>query len=119
MTKADAFILAHPIGNAVYDDYLCVPQNVTVNTPDSCDVILGKGIILSAGVKIIGDSTIGNRVVIGASVTLNNTEIPNDSIVYNDRTTGKLIIRNYDTTPFLQKYFRGGCKTLIQWQGVA
>lgn len=86
----DIFLFGHPIGsilgNAVYADFLVVFQNVTVNTcPDAEGrraPVLGKGLFLAAGAKIIGDKPIGDRVSIGVDTTVYYQEIPSDSLAY-------------------------------------
>ena len=110
----DIFQLVHPIGsiigNAVYDDYLVILQGVTVQTSDlfipNKPAKLGKDVLLLKGASVIGNPKIGDRVVIGANVTLNNVDVPDDSIAYNDRISGELIIRKYDTSRYIQKCYR-------------
>lgn len=77
----DVFFLGHPvgsiIGNAKYNVFLVVFQNVTINTGGGGTLsnqvpLIGKGVFLGAGSKIIGDKTVGNRVSIGV-----------DAVVYN------------------------------------
>jgi serine O-acetyltransferase len=91
------FIIFHAvgtvIGNAKYGDYLVVSQNCTINTgtrPKEVP-ILGKGLYLGAGAKIIGDKTVGDYVSIGVGATVYNKEIPNNSVVVNEE--GKTVIR--------------------------
>lgn len=99
------FFVSHPVGtvlgNARYSDYMVVLQNVTVNTGG----ILGKGLFLSAGAKIIGDKAIGDRVSVGVNVTIYNQEIPNDRVVYND-SRGNLIIQKRKKVCKAQECFR-------------
>ena len=85
----DIFFLGHSIGsiigNAVYSDFLVVFQNVTINT--SADElggpapVLGKGLFLGTGAKIIGNKTIGDRVSIGVDAVVFNQMIDQDSVV--------------------------------------
>ena len=85
------FLFVHPvgtiIGNADYSDFLVILQNVTVNT--DCDEngnaapVLGKGLFLGAGSKIIGNKPVGERVSIGVNAVVHNTVIPDDSLVIN------------------------------------
>lgn len=86
------FLLSHPLGsvlgNASYSDFLVVAQNVTVNTASDAagnkKPVLGKGLYLSVGAKIIGDQPIGDRVTIGVDTCVYKREIPADHIVYRD-----------------------------------
>lgn len=85
----DIFFLGHPIGsiigNAVYSDFLVVFQNVTINTSTN-DLgeqapILGKGLFLGAGAKIIGNKSVGDRVSIGVDAVVYNQKIDDDRVV--------------------------------------
>lgn len=97
----DIFFLGHPIGtilgNACYNDFLVVFQNVTINT--SADIcgraapVIGKGVFLATGAKIIGNKSIGDRVSVGVDATVYNTEVPNDKIVIRD-AHGEIVIKN-------------------------
>lgn len=88
----DIFLLMHPvgsvIGNAAYSDFLVVLQNVTINTGEDASgnkaPFLGKGLFLSAGAKIIGSQTIGDRVTIGVDTCVYKREIASDCLVYKD-----------------------------------
>lgn len=109
----DIFYLTHPVGsvlgNASYSDYLVVLQNVTVNTgistEESPKPILGKGLFLGAGAKIIGNQTIGDRVSIGCDAIVYDKEIKSDSVVIRDET-GRIQIRpRKNETCMAQNYF--------------
>ncbi len=110
----DHFFLGHPvgtiIGNAVYGDYLVIFQNVTVNTSSDDNgnpaPVLGKGLFLGAGAKIIGNKSIGDRVSIGVDTLVYNREIGDDKVVITD-DTGKVIIKDrVKEKCFAQNYFR-------------
>ena len=107
------FLLGHPVGsvlgNAVYSNYLVVLQNVTVNT--EVDVhgnmapVLGKGLFLSAGAKIIGNQPIGDWVQLGVNVCVNGEAVPAHSVVYHDRKNGAMVRRPYRKIPVVTRYF--------------
>lgn len=88
----DVFVLAHPvgsiIGNAKYSNGLYISQNVTINThTDSfgnVDLRVGKGVMFSANVTVIGNQPIGNRVSIGANVLIYNQKIEDDYTCINE-----------------------------------
>ena len=110
----DIFFLGHPVGailgNATYSDYLVVFQNVTINTSSNNDgspaPILGKGLFLGAGAKIIGNKTIGDRVSISVDTVVYNQEIPDDKVVITD-TNGNTVIKDrIKCECFAQNYFR-------------
>ncbi|MDE6946229.1 MAG: hypothetical protein K2P14_03480 [Anaeroplasmataceae bacterium] len=110
----DIFFLGHPVGtilgNAVYNDFLVVFQNVTVNTSADQDgnpaPILGKGLFLGAGAKIIGNQAIGDRVSISVDTVVYNQAIPNDKVVRTD-AEGKILIKDREKPQCMaQNYFR-------------
>lgn len=83
------FLFAHPvgsiIGNAHYENYLVIMQNVTVNTADMRDELksppmLSKGVFLGAGAKVMGNSFIGPGSSIGVNAVVYNQNIPRDSV---------------------------------------
>lgn len=98
----DIFFLGHPVGtivgNAKYSDFLVVFQNVTINTGgkgslgNKCPV-LGRGLFLAAGSKIIGDESIGDRVSIGVDAVVYNKKIPDDKVVIKNEE-GQVIVRD-------------------------
>lgn len=105
----DIFLISHPVGtvlgNAKYSDFLVVMQNVTVNTGNEDGPVLGKGLFLAAGAKIIGTKPIGDRVSIGVDVTIYNQEIKDDKIVYRNMN-GELIIKERKKDCKAQECFR-------------
>ncbi|TYP73305.1 hypothetical protein [Paenibacillus methanolicus] len=95
------FLFGHPVGSvlgkAKYADFLVVFQNVTINTAvddaGSPAPVLGKGLFLGAGAMILGNKTVGDRVSVGAGAAVYNAEIPDDHLVFRDRT-GELRIQH-------------------------
>lgn len=106
----DIFYLAHPVGtvlgNAEYSDFLVVLQNVTVNTShgETGRTKIGKGVFLSAGVSIIGDTHIGDCCSIGANTLLYNAELPYNSVAFTD-SSGCLKIKNNKKECYAQNAF--------------
>lgn len=97
----DIFFLTHPagsvIGNACYSDFLVISQNVTINTGEDKDgktvPVLGKGLYLAAGAKIIGNETIGDRVSVGVDAVIYNQQVADDQVV--ERTPdGRILVRD-------------------------
>lgn len=110
----DIFFLGHPVGtilgNAVYNDFLVVFQNVTVNTSEDVNgqpaPIIGKGVFLGAGAKIIGNKPIGNRVSISVDAVVYNQEIPDDRVVLKN-SMGEVIVQDRRKSQCMaQNYFR-------------
>ena len=81
------FLLVHPVGsilgNAQFNDYLVVYQNVTVGGSPRLEYpVIGEATVLYAGCKVLGNSRIGKNVIIGAGVTINNEKIPDNTVCY-------------------------------------
>lgn len=106
------FLLCHAvgtvIGNAIYDDFLVITQNVTINTSDSRGdnkrPKLGKGVFLGAGAKIIGSPKIGDFVSIGANSYIYNMDVDSDFISYYKDGRTK-IRRRKNNICHAQEYF--------------
>lgn len=110
----DIFFLGHPVGsilgNAVYSDYLVVFQNVTINTSQDSNgnpaPILGKGLFLGAGAKIIGNKKIGDRVSISVNTVVYNQRIDDDKVVITDINGNTVIKDRVKEKCMAQNYFR-------------
>lgn len=108
------FFLGHPVGtilgNAVYNDFLVVFQNVTVNT--SADEegnpapVLGKGLFLGAGAKIIGNQPVGDRVSISVDTVVYDQAIPDDKVVIKDAEGRTVVKERKKPVCMSQNYFR-------------
>lgn len=108
----DIFFFGHPvgsiIGNAVYSDFLVISQGVTINTNTDADgnpaPLLGKGLYLGAGAKIIGNQPIGDRVSIGVDTVIYNQAIPNDKVAITN-ADGNVIIRDREKPECAAQYY--------------
>ncbi len=84
------FMAEHPLGSilgrAKYDDFLFVYQGTTVGgNPQGKTIIyptIGCNVILCANTTILGDTKIGNNVIVSACTYLINEIIPDNSIVF-------------------------------------
>lgn len=81
------FMVVHPIGTvlgrATYGDLLCVYQNVGVGSDlDGNRPILGEGVVLFPGSKVLGKTKIGSNVFVTANTVVQNCEIPDNSVVF-------------------------------------
>ena len=82
----DIFLLIHPLGtvlgNAHYENFLVVYQNVTVGA-DEVGIYpsFESGTVLYAKSTVIGACKFGSDVVLGADTFLLNTDIPAGSLV--------------------------------------
>ena len=113
------FLMSHAvgsvIGNAKFEDGLVIFQNVTVNTSDKpingSKPVLGRYCFLGSGAKIIGSPRIGDFVTVGVNACINNFDVPDRSIVYIDRGTGKPVIKpmaNEQALRYAASYFVAG-----------
>ena len=110
----DIFLFGHPIGtilgNAAYSDFLVVFQNVTVNTSINEDgkaaPVLGKGLFLGAGAKIIGNQTIGKRVSVGVDAVIYNQYVGDDKVVIRNGCGDIVISNRMKEECMAQRYFR-------------
>lgn len=93
----DIFVFIHSvgsiIGNAEYDDFLVILQNVTINTGEERPPKLGKGVYLAAGAKIIGHQPVGDRTSIGVDALIYDQAIPADKVVER-APNGEIVVRD-------------------------
>lgn len=86
----ECFMVEHPIGSvlgkAKYGDELLVYQGVTVGGSkkrgNMCYPSIGKRVTLFANSTVLGDSVIGNNVIVSAETYIINEKIPNNCIVF-------------------------------------
>lgn len=110
----DIFFLGHPVGtilgNAVYSNFLVVFQNVTINTNadeyGNPAPVLGKGLFLGAGSKIIGSKKVGDRVSLSVDAVVYNQEVPDDMVVIKNNMGEVQIVKRKKTHCMAQNYFR-------------
>ena len=90
------FMVEHPIGSvlgrAKYGDFFFVYQGVTVGGNKSVYPRIGDHVIMYSNSKILGQSRIGNNVIISANAYIKDTDIPDNSIVFG--SSPNLVIRN-------------------------
>ena len=92
------FALAHPVGtvlgNANYQDYLYVYQNVVVGgifkNGKNIYPKLGKGNILYSHVSLIGNTNVGDNVIFGSNTFVQNKNIKSNSIVLGHYPNNKV-----------------------------
>lgn len=107
------FLFGHPvgtiIGNAVYSDFLVIFQNVTINTDSDEDgnpaPVLGKGLFLAVGAKIIGNKPIGNRVSLGVNALVHQRSVPDDYVVIHQSNGGMQYKMRKKDDCMAQQYF--------------
>lgn len=77
----------HPVGSvlgrATYGDYFCAYHNVTVGSSiDHEYPVLGTGVVLFGGARIIGPTRLGNNVLVQTDTTVMGADVPDNSVVF-------------------------------------
>ena len=84
----DFFTLNHQVGTVLgranYSDGLSFIQNCTVGENFGHWPIIGKDVCMCAGSSIIGNSVIGDNVLIGANATIKNAIVPSNVVVFGE-----------------------------------
>ena len=70
------------MGRAQYGDYFLYYQGCTVGGNKSQYPVIGEHVTMFSNSKILGNSHIGNNVIISASTYIINQNIPDNSIVF-------------------------------------
>jgi len=80
------FMLEHPLGSvlgrAVYANGFTFSQQCTVGGSKGIYPVLGTNVILFSGAKVLGNSRIGNNVLISANTYVLDLEIPDYSLIF-------------------------------------
>jgi serine O-acetyltransferase len=80
------FCMEHPLGTvlgrAQYGDYFFFYQGCTVGGNNSYYPVIGNNVTMYSNSKVLGNSHIGDNVVIGANAYIKDTDIPENSIVF-------------------------------------
>lgn len=87
------FALVHPVGTvlgrASYDDYFCSFQNVNVGADfDENHPVIGKGVVMYGGARVIGTARIGDNCIISAGCSVIGGEVPDDQIAFGQHPNG-------------------------------
>ena len=76
----------HPLGSVMgrarYGDYFFFYQGCTVGGNHENYPVLGNHVTMYSNSKVLGNSHIGNNVIIGANAYVKDTAIPNNSVVF-------------------------------------
>ena len=91
----EIFILDHPvgtvIGRATFGNYFSFSQNCTIGNNNNIFPVIGEHVTLSANSMILGNSKIGNNVILGAGTCIKDCDIPDNSLVFG--SSPNLIIK--------------------------
>lgn len=97
-----AFFLDHPmgtvLGRANYGEKFSFSQACTVGNNKGKYPTIGKNVKMLSGSKIIGDSSIGDNVLVAANTYIKDAIIPSCSIVFGN--SPDLIIKQKDSSYF-------------------
>lgn len=106
------FIVEHPVGSVLgragYGDHLTVYQGVTVGGNKGVYPVLGDYVTLYANATVLGDSRIGHHAVLAAGTLVIDTDIPDCSVVFGNRSS--LTVRRYTEEEMERRYFSGWIK---------
>lgn len=98
----DIFFLDHPVGTvlgrAEFGDYFSFSQNCTIGNNKGIYPMIGRNVKLLSGAKLIGNSTIGDNVILSSNTYVKDTDIPSCSIVFG--SSPNLIIKSKDPSYF-------------------
>lgn len=79
-------LLGSVLGRAQYSDYLFVYQGTTIGGNRKGDVLyypkVAENVVLYANATVLGNTSIGNNVIISANTYIINENIPNNCIVF-------------------------------------
>lgn len=83
----EIFKIEHSIGTIIapgskIGNYFKISQNCTLGNNNGCLPVLGEHVYMLSGSKIIGNSVIGDNVIISANTYIKDTNIPSGSIVF-------------------------------------
>ena len=98
------FLLVHPLGTimgrATFGDYFLAYQGCTIGClNEGIFPTIGEKVMMYANSSILGKCTIGNNVCIAAGVSVINTDVPSDVIVFGQ-------YGNYKFAPNTKDYWR-------------
>lgn len=82
----DVFFLDHPlaavIGRGTFKNHFSFSQGCTIGNNRGVFPVIGEKVKMLSNSKIIGDSNIGDNVIVAANTYIKDTNIPNNSIVF-------------------------------------
>lgn len=92
----DFFSFDHPtgcfMGRAKYGNHFSFTQGCSVGNIDEIYPVIGENVKMYPGSKILGNSHIGNNVIITTNTVIRNQDVPDNSIVSGE--SPELIIKS-------------------------
>ena len=105
----DIFMLDHisgtVLGRAKYSNYFTFSQGITVGNNKGIYPEFGKYVLMCSNSKVLGNSKIGNNVIISANTYIKDTDIPDNSLVFGNARDKTLIVKSVDTKPYFENIF--------------
>lgn len=91
----EIFMLDHPLGSVMgrgkFGNYFAFSQNCTVGNNNNNFPVIGEHVTMSANSMILGNSRIGNNVILGAGACVKDQNVSDDSLVFG--SSPNLIIK--------------------------
>lgn len=89
----EVFFLEHPVGSVLgradYGENFVCHQGCTVGGNGKVDEeiypVIGEGVCMFANSSVIGNCSIGSNVFISSGVVIKDTDVPDNSIVFNKK----------------------------------
>lgn len=80
-------MFVHPVGTvlgrATYGDHLVIYQNVGVGSDlNNNRPMLGRGVVLFPGAKVLGNTRIGDNVFVTANTVVQDVVVPDNCVVF-------------------------------------
>ena len=102
----DVFFLDHPvgtvIGRATIGRYFCFGQNCTLGSNKGVYPTLGSNVNMCPGAMILGNSKIGDHVLLAANAYVKDEDIPSCSIVFG--SSPNLTVKPKERSYFLENF---------------
>ena len=96
----DIFGAEHPLGSvlgrAAYSNYFFFYQGCTVGGSNGKYPTLGENVIMYSNCSILGNSQIGNNVVLGAGTQIVNTKVPDNCLVFGKSPNLAIVKKDKD-----------------------
>ena len=96
----DIFMLDHPVGSvmgrAKYGNWFSFSQNCVVGNNKGVFPTIGEHVNMLSNSKIIGNSIIGNNVIMSANSYVKDEDIPDNTIVFG--STPNLILKTHSNS---------------------
>lgn len=94
----DYWGVEHPIGSVLgradYSNGLFIYQGCTIGGNNGKYPVIGKNVILYSNATVLGNTTVGNNVIVSTGTTIKDETIPSNCLVFGQ--TPNLVLREKD-----------------------